>query len=71
MNNLIPRADEPTITIGDINTQIDGLQGFKVTRDFLHYLGFNGVYIGVRHEYLAADFPKIVAAIIEHLRGLK
>ena len=60
-----------TITIGDINSRFDARQGLRVCRDFLHYLGFNGVSIGVRHEYLESDFPKILAAIIEHLRGVK
>ena len=47
------------------------MAALEAAADFLQHLGFYGVAVGVRHMYLATDFPKIKAAIIEHLRSVK
>lgn len=68
-------TEENTIDIGEVNARLnpnpDVGQGITVSRSFLALKGFPGVSVGVRHVYLASDWPCMKAAIIEHLRGLK
>lgn len=62
-----PAGDAPTINIGQISARL----GFKVTREFLHYLGFNGVSVGGLHAFLESDLLEIIDAIIERLEHLR
>lgn len=65
---LPPAGDVPTITIGDINERLCGV---TIRADFLESKGFRGLKKGSWIVYAEADWPRIKAAIIEHLRGVK
>ncbi len=59
-------GNAPTMTLADMNTR---LRGVTIRAAFLDACGIQALKDGNWIVYAKADFPRIKAAIIEHVRG--